>query len=122
MIRRPPGSTRTVTLFPYTTLFRSNSATTSAILRDRERNIRGNGREKKRIEHLQLAPVASGSGRSPNRTSIIEPRVEIEFNVFPIIIKLCRKLQRLAAKHGTLGGFRMLPRIGLVAAGDAGLR
>src|SRR3546814_14888277 len=26
MIRRPPGSTRTDTLFPYTTLFRSNGA------------------------------------------------------------------------------------------------
>src|SRR3546814_9781455 len=27
MIRRPPGSTRTDTLFPYTTLFRSTNAT-----------------------------------------------------------------------------------------------
>src|SRR3546814_10695712 len=27
MIRRPPGSTRTDTLFPYTTLFRSNRVT-----------------------------------------------------------------------------------------------
>src|SRR3546814_11639378 len=26
MIRRPPGSTRTATLFPYTTLFRSDTA------------------------------------------------------------------------------------------------
>src|SRR3546814_4842090 len=30
MIRRPPRSTRTDTLFPYTTLFRSRSASTSA--------------------------------------------------------------------------------------------
>src|SRR3546814_14511228 len=29
MLRRPPGSTRTATLFPYTTLFRSSSAQAS---------------------------------------------------------------------------------------------
>src|SRR3546814_14356155 len=31
MIRRPPRSTRTVTLFPYTTLFRSNNFHTTAM-------------------------------------------------------------------------------------------
>src|SRR3546814_19294887 len=37
MIRRPPRSTRTDTLFPYTTLFRSGSPTTpGAILRRRQ--------------------------------------------------------------------------------------
>src|SRR3546814_3970707 len=33
MIRRPPGSTRTDTLFPYTTLFRSRLAASAAQLR-----------------------------------------------------------------------------------------
>src|SRR3546814_18107004 len=33
MIRRPPRSTRTDTLFPYTTLFRSGGATEDAIAR-----------------------------------------------------------------------------------------
>src|SRR3546814_14213454 len=33
MIRRPPRSTRTDTLFPYTTLFRSNSPNQTLILR-----------------------------------------------------------------------------------------
>src|SRR5213076_3438587 len=37
MIRRPPRSTRLVTLFPYTTLFRSGS-------RARARSCRGGGR------------------------------------------------------------------------------
>src|SRR3546814_16990005 len=32
MIRRPPRSTRTDTLFPYTTLFRSDPAALSAVL------------------------------------------------------------------------------------------
>src|SRR3546814_17601351 len=31
MIRRPPRATRTDTLFPYTTLFRTNSAATPAL-------------------------------------------------------------------------------------------
>src|SRR3546814_12983556 len=37
MIRRPPRSTRTDTLFPYTTLFRSVSARRSSAVRDRRR-------------------------------------------------------------------------------------
>src|SRR3546814_11446028 len=35
MIRRPPGSTRTDTLFPYTTLFRSVSESSAAIAQAR---------------------------------------------------------------------------------------
>src|SRR3546814_9028709 len=38
MIRRPPGSTRTVTLLPYTTLLRSDSRRTS---RDKYHSARG---------------------------------------------------------------------------------
>src|SRR3546814_10065589 len=34
MLRRPPRSTRTVTLFPYTTLFRSFASQAIAVLRD----------------------------------------------------------------------------------------
>src|SRR3546814_1781216 len=44
MIRRPPRSTRTVTLFPYTTLFRSTvpgSATTGDIQTDDTKGIPG---------------------------------------------------------------------------------
>src|SRR3546814_9618783 len=36
MIRRPPRSTRTDTLFPYTTLFRSNVWSVAAVLRSRD--------------------------------------------------------------------------------------
>src|SRR3546814_13064685 len=43
MIRRPPRSTRTDTLFPYTTLFRSvlvnDGETLAALLRDLERRL-----------------------------------------------------------------------------------
>src|SRR3546814_994254 len=40
MIRRPPRSTRTDTLFPYTTLFRSAVVTDSAIVDAIKRNLK----------------------------------------------------------------------------------
>src|SRR3546814_18267604 len=40
MIRRPPRSTRTDTLFPYTTLFRSEGAFTAPVLREAARAAR----------------------------------------------------------------------------------
>src|SRR3546814_11346988 len=40
MIRRPPRSTRTDTLFPYTTLFRSNDGTTDASVETERRDRR----------------------------------------------------------------------------------
>src|SRR3546814_1702399 len=41
MIRRPPRSTRTVTLFPYTTLFRSDEALLAVLQGDVEALVRG---------------------------------------------------------------------------------
>src|SRR3546814_1221749 len=40
MIRRPPGSTRTDTLFPYTTLFRSWAPTTGDAIARMDRALR----------------------------------------------------------------------------------
>src|SRR3546814_7493086 len=48
MIRRPPGSTRTYTLFPYTTLFRSD---VEALILHRAEVEVGNGDD---IEHVQI--------------------------------------------------------------------
>src|SRR3546814_574580 len=53
--------------------------------------------------------------------SIIEPRVEIEFDIFPEFIKVGGKLERLASQHGALGRFAMLAGIGLIVACDARL-
>src|SRR3546814_19728015 len=57
MIRRPPRSTRTDTLFPYTTLFRSSPSVCKTMLTGRQRiparaNARGGSRQ-----------VSSGCGR-----------------------------------------------------------
>src|SRR3546814_16127252 len=50
MIRRPPRSTRTDTLFPYTTLFRSDLARTRFVLDDLKRIARR--RDARKPEHL----------------------------------------------------------------------
>src|SRR3546814_15820214 len=51
MIRRPPRSTRTDTLFPYTTLFRSLGAFTFALAHP---ELPGTPMEPERIEKLHL--------------------------------------------------------------------
>src|SRR3546814_10170059 len=56
MIRRPPKSTRTDTLFPYTTLFRSIGVRPDLVRREHETQRRDAARG---IEHrLELAEVA----------------------------------------------------------------
>src|SRR3546814_19495762 len=60
MIRRPPRSTRTDTLFPYTTLFRSETATTPR--RSPRRAPRG-AAFMHLIWWLALTPPAGGAGR-----------------------------------------------------------
>src|SRR3546814_12225876 len=83
-------------------------------------SARGRGRIK-RIERLPITPWATACGRDANCMSIIEPRVEIEFDIFPEFIKVGGKLERLASQHGALGRFAMLGGIGLMVACDARL-
>src|SRR3546814_8441020 len=86
MIRRPPRSTRTDTLFPYTTLFRS---------------VRGGGVPNRggRVEVAQLPPLSperrvdgggraaprrggAGSDRSEEHTSELQSLMRISYAVF----------------------------------------
>src|SRR3546814_8596948 len=55
MRRRPPRSTRTATLFPYTTLFRSGRPLVGAAARDRLVD-----HEAGRVAHLDLGATAAG--------------------------------------------------------------
>src|SRR3546814_9322723 len=71
MIRRPPISTRTDTLFPYTTLFRSDRRAADAALQPaRRRGVRGTRRaDRRRRLHAHRSPgrpAAVGSG-APRR-------------------------------------------------------
>src|SRR6056297_2140592 len=69
MIRRPPRSTRTDTLFPYTTLFRSSEIEVLAAVHDHE------GVESVPLDSIELA-------RSEEHTSELQSLRRISYAVF----------------------------------------
>src|SRR3546814_2244802 len=90
MIRRPPRSTRTDTLFPYTTLFRSSAAV----------------RRRRPADHGGRQPVAAGRSRagtaagkllhrSEEHTSELQSLMRISYAVF------CLKKQTRRRAKGT---------------------
>src|SRR3546814_6990692 len=89
MIRRPPRSTRTDTLFPYTTLFRS----VSTLQFSESLSVRGNGR----------GSIANGGGggddhnRSEEHTSELQSLMRISYAVFC----LTTKKYKITSQHFT---------------------
>src|SRR3546814_3719595 len=92
MIRRPPRSTRTGTLFPYTTLFRSNTAIGSAALTNNT-----TGANNVAVGRIALSTNATGSAntalgtesdvasdglRSEEHTSELQSLMRISYAVF----------------------------------------
>src|SRR3546814_10700438 len=96
MIRRPPRSTRTDTLFPYTTLFRSLE--TTVVHQDDAR------RQQQREEHqpsLQGVGPADGEeaadqGRSEEHTSELQSLMRISYAVF--CLKKKKKINTIKAQ------------------------
>src|SRR3546814_2634239 len=100
MIRRPPRSTRTDTLFPYTTLFRSLAMILDRMATDRQpqRHRVGRAAAKEQVPHLRLArgqrrgpqcrlrrPAQAGvafEGRSEEHTSELQSLMRISYAVF----------------------------------------
>src|SRR3546814_6373546 len=90
-IRRPPRSTRTDTLFPYTTLFRSLSigqlraVDAFPLRRDHPREVAIGDAERDRIPgvnlHQRLLPVAR-QARSEEHTSELQSLMRISYAVF----------------------------------------
>src|SRR3546814_1763446 len=74
MIRRPPRSTRTDTLFPYTTLFRSHHPKTSV-------SIIGGDTARKKILRIDGDPEDL-SKRSEEHTSELQSLMRISYAVF----------------------------------------
>src|SRR3546814_3980409 len=86
MIRRPPRSTRTDTLFPYTTLFRSDELRLDEAFESRSR--RGEGREAV-VDHVvgRIAVGQRADGdhvrhRSEEHTSELQSLMRISYAVF----------------------------------------
>src|SRR3546814_7948848 len=92
MIRRPPRSTRTDTLFPYTTLFRSDERG-RIVITDRKKDIiindKGDNVAPQKVEGmLTLEPeilqamVAGDRRRSEEHTSELQSLMRISYAVF----------------------------------------
>src|SRR3546814_5732079 len=85
MIRRPPRSTRTDTLFPYTTLFRSSVTSVEVSTDGIVSAVYGNGTIRT-IYRLPLATVQNPDGmkrlRSEEHTSELQSLMRISYAVF----------------------------------------
>src|SRR3546814_9543873 len=92
MIRRPPRSTRTDTLFPYTTLFRSPPPARAGARRDAARaprgRVRGRGRPRGRLRPGRGRAARQGDrdrradARSEEHTSELQSLMRISYAVF----------------------------------------
>src|SRR3546814_5508364 len=100
MIRRPPRSTRTDTLFPYTTLFRSGNATVASYsipidaVTSKTYVVFGGARANAAVSFALATSVASGSAseisgalglytpRSEEHTSELQSLMRISYAVF----------------------------------------
>src|SRR3546814_2018565 len=81
MIRRPPRSTRTDTLFPYTTLFRSAAGggrVQPEVQKLAGQPVAGVVRRLARVQHHQLRP----RGKSEEHTSELQSLMRISYAVF----------------------------------------
>src|SRR3546814_7174992 len=75
MIRRPPGSTRTYTLFPDTTLFRSSA---SRVLIRAERQAGGEEAQNAAVGKMKTAISEAQPGATFERTEMVGPKVSGE--------------------------------------------
>src|SRR3546814_1285574 len=87
MIRRPPRSTRTDTLFPYTTLFRSSPKARSPVAGRGWRcrpsfTIRGQSQASGLSRTSSAAAVAGEGMRSEEHTSELQSLMRISYAVF----------------------------------------
>src|SRR3546814_7566653 len=88
MIRRPPRSTRTDTLFPYTTLFRSGAGSRrhGRAARDRAdravRRLEGPGDDGRRRRDRRHACLRPRYPRSEEHTSELQSLMRISYAVF----------------------------------------
>src|SRR3546814_2100581 len=82
MIRRPPRSTRTDTLFPYTTLFRSRINTWSALVLDDKGRPRCPGERTSHCSRHAEPALRGRKDRSEEHTSELQSLMRISYAVF----------------------------------------
>src|SRR3546814_1928024 len=98
MIRRPPRSTRTDTLFPYTTLFRSTRCCASL---KEECNVRVAGMLPGLVDTPILDTTGAGgkSERSEEHTSELQSLMRISYAVFCLKKKTKKKINKSTQRH-----------------------
>src|SRR3546814_4221529 len=118
MIRRPPRSTRTDTLCPYTTLFRSVPGL-------RRGAQQGRRPWRRRFPPVRARAAAETCSRSEEHTSELQSLMRISYAVFCLKkkIKTPGLLHRPALYHTALPAVRTtmlipLPSTTVIAAGD----
>src|SRR3546814_1448030 len=92
MIRRPPRSTRTDTLFPYTTLFRSPRYAAADRAARRPEQCADRSRRRRRDRHLR--PAAARRHRGQRTQAAVQRRT-----VHPRRLLLRPETRRQAARH-----------------------
>src|SRR3546814_9130688 len=106
MIRRPPRSTRTDTLFPYTTLFRSGSFGSDPIAievpRGGEPGLRESSDPRRSTQpNLPVCPPSPKLHRSEEHTSELQSLMRISYAVFCLKKKKHRQQTQLNPTHQT---------------------
>src|SRR3546814_6412134 len=91
MIRRPPRSTRTDTLFPYTTLFRSLAA-------GQKRSARTHTGTRRSIPARHLSCRCPASRRSEEHTSELQSLMRISYAVLCLKKKKAKTTQKCKKK------------------------
>src|SRR3546814_5353401 len=102
MIRRPPGSTRTDTLFPYTTLFRSGVDRRLHRRALRPLAAAGGDGVGDRADRRGAVPGAAVQGRSEEHTSELQSLMRISYAVFCLKKKLYLLVTVYVAKHSSI--------------------
>src|SRR3546814_1953974 len=97
MIRRPPRSTRTDTLFPYTTLFRSKPAVGTHSLVPQARPYAFPLSASPSGKMISL--VVSFASRSEEHTSELQSLMRISYAVFCLKKKTTRRTTREVVQH-----------------------
>src|SRR3546814_6294250 len=82
MIRRPPRSTRTDTLFPYTTLFRSSGAEGSRTISTSPRSNQSRKSWSDGADSVSKSSAAPSNSRSEEHTSELQSLMRISYAVF----------------------------------------
>src|SRR3546814_6852394 len=110
MIRRPPRSTRTDTLFPYTTLFRSSpsGAKSMSSIEERVKKIVVEQLGVKEEEVTTSASFVDDLGRSEEHTSELRSLMRISYAVFCLKKKRTQNRPIINKKYNTNNTTRLL--------------